>query len=136
MSDPVVDPVVTDEETTEVTAGRKALDECEVAYADLTATETELGFGDCHCDWRAPLAQVEIYKKAMEVAEDEEKYTTDAYVPEGEELTAAAAAEKAESFHVATDKKKELLKEYYPEVFAERYPDEVGAEEEPAEPGE
>ena len=119
----------------EKTAGALALEECAKLYADITAQEVELGFGDCHCDWRAPLAKVEIYKKAMAVDGDTTDYTTYAYDVEGETVTAAEAVAKADEYHAATEGKKELLKRYYPEVFAERYPDEVGADAEPAESG-
>lgn len=89
-------------ENVEKTAGQLALEECEKAYADMTATEVELGFGDCHVDWRDPLAQVAIYKKAMDEVADETEYKTYAYTPEGEELTADEAKAKAETFHQKT----------------------------------
>lgn len=87
------------------TAGALALEECEVAYADMTATEVELGFGDCHADWRAPLAKVKIYNEAMAKAADDSKTEVTTYVEygeTGEELTGAEAAEKAASFHEKT----------------------------------
>ena len=113
--------------TTDVSAGAEALEACEKAYADMTATEVRLGFGDCHADWRAPLAKVAIFKAAEEAAAktaEADKATNYAYVPEGEELTPVEAKEKAGTFHDATEDKKKMLKEFYPEVYAERYPEE------------
>lgn len=113
-----------------VTAGRKALDECQVAYADMPATEVELGFGDCHADWRAPLAQVKIYNEAMEkeAADTETEIKTYVeYGAEGETLTGAGAAEKAKEYHEATEGKKKLLWKYYPEVLEEKYPEDAAA---------
>ena len=125
-----------------VSAGTKALEECEVAYKDMTATFVELGFGDCQCDWRAPLAKVDIYNRAMaEAAADSEQdiYTYVEYGDEPETLTGAGAKDRAEEFHAATDKKKELLWKYYPEVLEEKYPEDAAtfkAAEEAANSGE
>jgi len=121
-----------------ISAGAKALEDCEKAYANLTATEVELGFGDCHCDWRAPLAKVDIFNAAeKKAAEDSatDVFTYVDYGAEAESLTGAEAATKAETFHVATDKKKRLLWEYYPEILKEKYPEDAAtfkAEEEAA----
>lgn len=128
--DPILTPTEDEEETTTVSAGAKALEDCEKAYADLTATEVELGFGDCHCDWRAPLAKVAIFNDAeKKAAEDSETdvYTYVEYGANAEKLTGAEAAEKAETFHAATDKKKRLLWEYYPEILEEKYPEDAAA---------
>ena len=136
--DPILTPTEDEEETTTVSAGAKALEDCEKAYANLTATEVELGFGDCHCDWRAPLAKVDIFNKAEAQAAADSKTDVFTYVEYGanaEKLTGAEAAEKAETFHAATDKKKRLLWEYYPEILEEKYPEDAAifkAEEEAA----
>lgn len=105
-------------------AGALALEECAAAYADMTAQFVEIGFGDCQVDWRAPLAKVAIFKAAMDAeaaAETEEATKNYAYVQEGEDLKPSAAKKKADSFNVATEGKKELLKEYYPEVYEAKY---------------
>lgn len=125
-------------ETTEMSAGAKALEDCEKAYADMTATYVELGLGDCQCDWRAPLAKVDIFNAAEKKAAEDSKtdvYTYVEYGANAEKLTGAEAATKAETFHVATDKKKRLLWEYYPEILEEKYPEDAAtfkAEEEAA----
>jgi hypothetical protein len=121
------DEVINDTEVSSVSAGAEALEACEKAYADMTATEVRLGFGDCHADWRAPLAKVAIFKAAEEEAAKTtaaDKATNYAYVPEGEELTPVEAKDKAGTFHDATEDKKEMLKKFYPEVYKERYPEE------------
>ena len=48
----------------EKTAGELRLEELAKEFADMTATEAELGFSDKFSDYREPLAQVTIYKKA------------------------------------------------------------------------
>ena len=116
-------------------AGALALEECAAAYADMTAQFAEIGFGDCQVDWRAPLAKVAIFKAAMDAeaaAENEEATTNYAYVQEGESLKPSAAKEKADSFNVATEGKKELLKEYYPEVYEAKF----GKDEESEDDGD
>ena len=116
-------------------AGALALEECAAAYADMTAQFAEIGFGDCQVDWRAPLATVAIFKAAMDAeaaAETEEATTNYAYVQEGEDLKPSEAKAKADGFNVATEGKKELLKEYYPEVYEAKY----GKDEESEDGGE
>ena len=126
------------DEVVTLNAGAQALEDCKKLYADMTATYVELGLGDCQCDWRAPLAQVEIYNRAMAQAAADSKTDVFTYVDYGaqaESLTGAEAATKAETFHVATDKKKRLLWEYYPEILEEKYPEDAAtfkAEEEAA----
>lgn len=105
-------------------AGALALEECAAAYADMTAQFVEIGFGDCQVDWRAPLAKVAIFKAAMDAkaAEATEEATKNyAYVQEGEDLKPSQAKEKADGFNVPTEGKKELLKEYYPEVYEAKF---------------
>ena len=111
-------------DNTNKTAGALALEACEKAYEDMTAQEVRLGFGDCHADWRAPLASAAIYKAAMDGAEDSTSYKTYAYDPEGEEMTASEAAKKAETFYDMPEDKKKMLKQFYPEVYKEKYPEE------------
>ena len=48
----------------EKTVGQLYLEELAKEFADMTASEADLGFGGKYADYRAPLAQVEIYKKA------------------------------------------------------------------------
>lgn len=48
----------------EKTAGQLKLEELSKKFEDITATEAELSFGDKYSDYREPLAQVSIYKKA------------------------------------------------------------------------
>ena len=95
--------------TTEKTPGQLALEELEAKFADMTMTECELGFGDTHCDWRAPLAKVAVYAAAEADAAEE----TD------EEVDAAALKEEAASLHNPTPRKVEKLKKFYSELYPE-----------------
>ena len=94
-------------ESTEVSAGAAALDSLEKKFADMTATECALGFGDSHCDWRAPLAKVAVFAAAEEAADAAKKFTVD-YDLDGteEEMTGPAiAAAVLEKFHSKTQGK-------------------------------
>lgn len=51
-----------------MSAGQLALEETAKRFADMTAAEAELGFSDKFCDYREPLIQVAIFKKAEEDA--------------------------------------------------------------------
>lgn len=93
--------------TTTVSAGAEALEALKVKFADMTATEVELGFGDCHCDWRAPLAKVKVFKEAEDAAAEGKEYTVD-YNLDGtdEEMTGPeVAAAVLEKFHSKTEGK-------------------------------
>lgn len=94
-------------EETQVTPGKAALDSLEKKFADMTATECALGFGDSHCDWRAPLAKVAVFAAAEEAAGEAKKFTVD-YDLDGteEEMTGPAiAAAVLEKFHSKTQGK-------------------------------
>lgn len=48
----------------EKTVGQLYLENLAKEFADMTASEADLGFGGKYADYREPLAQVEIYRKA------------------------------------------------------------------------
>ena len=102
-------PTLTDTTTTEKTPGQLALEELEAKFADMTMTECELGFGDTHCDWRAPLAKVAVYAAAE----------ADAAEGTSEEVNADALKEAAASLHNPTPGKVEKLKKFYSELYPE-----------------
>ena len=95
--------------TTDKAPGQVALEELEAKFADMTMTECELGFGDTHCDWRAPLAKVAVYAAAEADAAEETS----------EEVDAAALKEAAASLHNPTPGKVEKLKKFYSELYPE-----------------
>ena len=82
----------------EKTAGKKKLEALELELADITSTDTKLGFGENFSDFRNPLTQVYIYKKAE----------ADALVTYNGKTSEEIIAE-AEKFHVKTRGK--LIKE-------------------------
>ena len=94
-------------ESTEVSAGAAALEALEAKFKDTTVDESILGFGDSHCDWRAPLAKVAVFAAAEEAAGAAKKFTVD-YDLDGteEEMTGPAiAAAVLEKFHSKTQGK-------------------------------
>lgn len=99
--------------TTEKTPGQLALEELEAKFADMTMTECELGFGDTHCDWRAPLAKVAVYAAAE----------ADAAKETDEEVDAAALKKEAAGLHNPTPRKVEKLKKFYSELYPEKKQD-------------
>ena len=110
-------------ENTEVSAGAAALEALEKKFADMTATECILGFGDTHCDWRAPLAKVAVFAAAEEAAADESDEAADA----------AAKADEAKAMHEPTPGKVEKLKKFYSELYPEEEGEGEGTET-PADP--
>ena len=104
-------------------AGAAALETVAKKFADMTATEVRLGFGDCHCDYRAPLAQVKIYKEAEDVAKKGEKFETDDGEKTAEELVTSAM-----EMHNPTPGKVEMLEKFYKED-SETGEDEKSSEE-------
>ena len=89
-----------------MSAGTVAIDKTAKKFADMTATEVSLGFGDTLCDFRAPLAQVKIFAE-VEPLETVSK-------------TAAELKDEAKALHNKTAGK--IAKE-------ERYNGEEGEEE-------
>lgn len=82
----------------EKTAGKTKLEALKLELADITSTDTKLGFGENFADFRSTLAQVAIYRKA----EAESTITYNGKT--SEEIIA-----EAEKFHVKTRGK--LIKE-------------------------
>ena len=80
-----------------MSAGKIALEETAKKFADMTATEVVIGFGDLFCDHRSPLAQVDVFK-AGETPLDE---------------SAQALLDAAKAKHNKTKAKKELDKKFY-----------------------
>ena len=73
-----------------VSAGKIALEETAKKFADITATELPLGFGDSLCDYKSPLSQVKIFAEASSDKTEE----------------ALAKKSEAESMHFKTNGKK------------------------------
>lgn len=107
MSGTVNEETTTTTTTTTKTPGQLALEEVAAKFDDMTATECELGFGDCHCDYRAPLAQVAIFKAAEKAAADESD----------EAVAAATKKTDADAMHEPTAGKVEKLKKFYSELY-------------------
>ena len=80
-----------------MSAGKIALEETAKKFADMTATEVTIGFGDLFCDHRSPLSQVEVFKTGEKPLNEK----------------AAALLEEAKALHNKTKGKKALDKKFY-----------------------
>lgn len=80
-----------------MSAGKIALEETAKKFADMTASEVKIGFGDLFCDHRSPLGQVQVFK-------DGEKELDE---------TAKTLLEGAKAKHKKTANKKALDKQFY-----------------------
>ena len=79
-----------------MSAGTIAIEETAKKFADMTATEVKLGFGDKLCDFREALAQVKIFAEAESSTLSEKD---------------AADQTSAKAMHNKTEKKKAKDKE-------------------------
>ncbi len=80
-----------------MSAGKIALKETAKKFADMTATDVIIGFGDLFCDHRSPLSQVEVFKTGEKPLSEK----------------AATLLKEAEALHNKTKGKKELDKKFY-----------------------